>query len=284
MKIFNVENDKEKVYVQMNDLAMLTRMDIPIPASIFEKVFSDVVIIDDTNRNDFVEFTEPDDIDFFNSLEWILDYKLLSSRLTEQELKEKQQEILNDMNDIAEKYNSIPDNEKVNYQELVQKHELLGYKMYSISQMLGIRQGNIQIPFPIVPDSAGFSCTGDDEFKYEIRASLDPNKLLLFRRDGKKLSDEDRIPPSFLQMGMSIAIMQRSEKNPFVGDCEISRYLTEDNRYLVTEFKIKSYDNGCKEQEEVQDENQVVKHAEVQETKRRGIKEFVKRRFNKNKN
>ena len=38
MKIFNKENDKERVYVQLNDIMELTQTNMPIPASIIDKV------------------------------------------------------------------------------------------------------------------------------------------------------------------------------------------------------------------------------------------------------
>ena len=75
MKIFNVENGVKKVYVQMNDIMMLTHSDISIPASIIEKVFSDVVIVNDSNRMNFVEFTQPNEVEYFDYLDWIIDYK-----------------------------------------------------------------------------------------------------------------------------------------------------------------------------------------------------------------
>ena len=40
MKLFHTENGKETVYVQMQDLMYLHQSDMPIPASIFTKVFS----------------------------------------------------------------------------------------------------------------------------------------------------------------------------------------------------------------------------------------------------
>ena len=44
MKIFNEENGIKKVYVQMNDIMMLNQLDELIPASIYEKIFTNIVI------------------------------------------------------------------------------------------------------------------------------------------------------------------------------------------------------------------------------------------------
>ena len=62
-------------YVQKNDIAFLTQTDRAIPASIFMKVFGNgIVIIDDSNRYEFVEFEAPEEIEFFKSIDWMIDY------------------------------------------------------------------------------------------------------------------------------------------------------------------------------------------------------------------
>ena len=67
MKIFNKENDKERVYVQLNDIMELTQTNMPIPASIIDKVFGGkFLIVDDSNRDDFVEFDKKEEIDFLS--------------------------------------------------------------------------------------------------------------------------------------------------------------------------------------------------------------------------
>lgn len=117
--------------------------------------------------------------------------------------------------------------------------------------------------YPVAPNPDGFSFVGNNSCDYEIRASFDPNKLLLFRKDGKKLSNDDRIPQGFLQAGISIAVMEKEQNSEFFGDYEISNFLTEDSQYLVIEFKVKSYEN------------------EVQE---KGINRLVKKLFNRKNN
>ena len=53
MKIYNIENGKEKIYVQTYDLAMLIRgHKIEMPANIFNKVFGKVFVVAE-NKFDF---------------------------------------------------------------------------------------------------------------------------------------------------------------------------------------------------------------------------------------
>ncbi len=71
MKI--ITNDS--AYVQKNDISYLNLSDLPIPASIFMKVFGNgVTIINDSNRYDFVKFDEESEIEYFKDLDWMIDY------------------------------------------------------------------------------------------------------------------------------------------------------------------------------------------------------------------
>ncbi len=266
MKIFNVENGTKKVYVQMNDIMMLIHSDISLPTTIIKKVFNDIVIVDDSNRMDFIEFTQLNEVEYFESLDWIVDYKQIRY-LSDEEIIKIGQSISNEMNEIANRFNSMTEDEIINNQSLVQRHKLLDYKIKSLAEILWVKQGHIQIPFPVVNDSDGFSFVGDDKCEYKIGASLDPNKILLFRKDGKKLSIDDKIPQGFIQMGMSIAMMERNKNNMFSKEYEMSNSLSEDSMYFITEFKLKSYDNNQEEQEEVRED--------------KGIKKLLKRFFNK---
>ena len=91
MKVFHAENGKEVVYVQMQDIMYLSNeTDIPIPATIFTKVFAGVTIVDDSNRFEFVRFDEEHEVKFFKGLKFIIDfdqYKEYSDEQLEEEVK-----------------------------------------------------------------------------------------------------------------------------------------------------------------------------------------------------
>lgn len=74
MKLFHTENGKESVYVQMQDIMYLNNTDMPIPVSIYTKLFTGIVIVDDSNRFDFVRFDEEHEAKFFRELNFVIDY------------------------------------------------------------------------------------------------------------------------------------------------------------------------------------------------------------------
>ena len=76
MKLFHTEKGKESVYVQMQDIMYLSNeTDIPIPATIFEKVFTGVTVVNDNNRFEFIKFDKEHEIKFFKELEFIINYE-----------------------------------------------------------------------------------------------------------------------------------------------------------------------------------------------------------------
>ena len=270
MKIINVEKNKEKVYVQKNDLGKLFDSDIDIPASIFMKSFDKNIIIDDNNRFEYILFDKKEEIEFFKSLDWIVDYKELI-KLTEEEIKNIMNEISNEIDEIADKYNSMGEIEKEDNISLYKKCDLLTFKLKSINEILLFKQNKKEIELPLVPNSDGFSFADDNECEYEIRESLDPTKNLLFRKDGKPLSNNEQIPIAFVDAGMSVALMELRKYNKS-GDYDInmSRYISDDRMYLVTSFKAKNY------------EDEIIKE-EIEKPKVKGLKSFIKSIFSNKK-
>ena len=256
MKIFNIENGIKKVYVQNNDLIMLNESNISIPCSIY-KIINDIRILDDINRFDFIEFSNLNEIEFFEKLDWILDYKKFRN-LKEEEILAIGRKIQTNMNNMASNFNNMSIEEKRNNYYLIKRIELLDYKLKSLVDVLLMIQGKKIINFPLVHDYDNFIFTND---KYKITSSLDPNKLLLFKINGEKILNYDEIPNSFIQSAIS-TILINNKKDTILGDYLINRSISEDNKYLIIEFKIN---------------RNIIKKED------KGIKSLIKRIFNRNK-
>ena len=145
---------------------------------------------------------------------------------------------------------------------------MLCLKIEDIKKIYLLKSGEYQLTFPLVPDSDGFSLGCDDsEIPYKISASLDPQKYLLYREDGKELHNDDCIPSNFIQNGLMIAFMEK--KNiPQMGEFELSFNFSEDNKYLVVnlkELEEKKYEETKKASE------------------KKGIKKVLNKIFNKKK-
>ena len=144
---------KDAAYVQKNDITFLNNTDIPIPASIFLKMFgTGVVIIDDSNRYEFMKYEEKDEIEFFKNLDWIIDYNEVKD-LTEEEFIKFGQSIADEKNAIAKKFNAMSNEEKENNMNMVSECELLDFKMYSLRDILWFKQGHLKMTLPKIEES-----------------------------------------------------------------------------------------------------------------------------------
>ena len=136
------------VYVQKNDIAYLNNTDLSIPASIFMKVFGNgMVIIDDSKRYEFEKFEDASEIEFFKGLEWIVDYNSVKD-LSDDEIIEMGQSIAQLKNQIAQKFNSMSENERKENLEMVTQCELLDFKMYSLRDILWFKKGHLKMTLP----------------------------------------------------------------------------------------------------------------------------------------
>ena len=198
-----------------------------------EDISKNVIFINGDNKDEFVRYEGKDEIKFLKEQDWIIDYNDFIN-LSEDEIKEKALIVGKEITDICNKYNEEykPKVKK----KLFNRYEDLMNEFESIKEFLWYKQGKIKYDIPVVPSSEGFTFSGDDT-GYIMSSSLDPNKILLYRKDGKPLDDKEEIPISFYQMGLSIATMKRSEEDYFYGDYETNNSLSEDKKYLIIEFK-----------------------------------------------
>lgn len=148
MKVFHTENGKEVVYVQMQDIMYLSNeTDMPIPATIFTKVFTGVTIVTDANRFEFVKFDEEHEVKFFRDLEFVIDYDKYKD-LTDEQLEEEGQKLAVKANEIAEKWNNMSEEERKQNSNLLQEHENLGYMLNFLSEIYALKHRKRTMPFP----------------------------------------------------------------------------------------------------------------------------------------
>lgn len=148
MKIFHTERGKEVVYVQMNDITYLSsETDLPIPASIFTKVFTGTTIVDDSNRFNFVRFCNEKEVKFFKELDFILDYSQYKD-LSDTELDAEWQNLATKANEIAEKWNSMDQDERKKNHALLEEHQNLQYMMNFLSEIYAVNHKKRSMPFP----------------------------------------------------------------------------------------------------------------------------------------
>lgn len=144
MKI--ITNDA--AYVQKNDIAYLNQTDLDIPASIYLKACeTGTFIVDDSNRYEFIRFNKSDEIQFFKNQDWILDYNQVKD-MTEDELIEYGERIITQYNELAETFNALSEQERIQNTELDMRCDLLGFQIFSLHDFIFYRKGLLEMQLP----------------------------------------------------------------------------------------------------------------------------------------
>lgn len=126
----------------------MNQTDLAVPASIFMKVFGNgMVIIDDSNRYEFVTFEAPEEIKFFKDIDWMINYNEVKD-FSEEEIIALGQSIAEEKNNIAYRFNSMTPEERKENMDMVSQCELLDFKMYSLRDVLWFKQGHIKMELP----------------------------------------------------------------------------------------------------------------------------------------
>lgn len=168
---------KNAVYVQLNDIAFLESTDLPMLLSVYKKVYHEGYnFFDDSNRYDFVKYEGKEEMNFFDGMDWILDFDEVKD-LDDEGLLQFGQSIADKIGEVATEYNSLikgsakkkkdkrnnhvdkrkrkrnteDDPKSKRIRELSKKYELLEFKMYSVRDYLLYKQGYLPIFLPEDP-------------------------------------------------------------------------------------------------------------------------------------
>lgn len=237
MKIINIENGVKKAYVQLNDIMMMMQYGGIIPKEVMDKCFMNMFIVTDENRYDFVEFSDPHAVEFFEQCEWMADFREYKD-LNEEEIIAKGQDISELMNQIATQWNGMTPEEREANEDVYTRYESLDFKIKSTAEILLTKQGHRVMPFPIVPDYEGFKVDNGD-CPYMAQQGINPLQVLIFRKDGQVLDEKkELIPNGLVEAAEEILINSNLDHNEFFGDFERSRKISEDGKYVVTTFRI----------------------------------------------
>ena len=253
MKIFNEENGVKKVYVQVNDLSTIQEFDEDVPLYMYDVVYgNEDATIDKNHGMSFLSFERPEEVEYFKNCDWIFDYKQYRDFSVSQ-LQDEKEKIQTEIDGIFDSLAGLSIEErKAKKQELARIY-LLTYKKGYFDYFINYKKGFTDINFPDVVDGDSFVLTGGKDFPYELKTSIDPNKVYIYRKDGQYLVEGEPIPENFIVKGESI-VMTHKHSLFNEGEYEIVRYFGGDGKTLVIEFRSKK-----KEQDKKQEEKGIMK-------------------------
>ena len=142
MKVIN----DNVAYVQKIDIGNISTYDMPMPSSIFLMAIGENYNLNDKLGSEFVKFTDPNDVDFFKNVEWILDYNEVINIDEEdivlliQELILKREKMVNGYD-----FNSIESIKNLNLAKECNKIDLL---IESLNYVLKVKKKTVNFEMP----------------------------------------------------------------------------------------------------------------------------------------
>ena len=138
----------DKVYVQKYDIAYLSTTSYSNQVSAFTKLTGPgCMTINDKNKHEFMEYNNPDAIEFFKDLSIILDFNELSV-LSEEELFEIYDKFATKKNNIAKEFNDMTRELKLENKELVEDSKKLDFLITTIKDLILYKRGELILRLP----------------------------------------------------------------------------------------------------------------------------------------
>lgn len=135
---------KDAAYVQKCDLIYLFSSKISIPDSIKERM---VEIYTSYEDKQFVKFVNIIEINFFNHLDWIIDYNKVKV-LPINKLNEYGEQLINKKNEMLTTFNNMGPISQRNNLHLVTQADLLYYKACSLVDIIWLKNGDTTLELP----------------------------------------------------------------------------------------------------------------------------------------
>lgn len=134
MKIFR----NNILYVQKRDLNYLLIFNIDMPPILKENLKR--IDLTDNNKNDFIRFRTKEEINYYNSLPWLIDYDEYSET--------DEIELLEIGNVIGQKLKTITNKDNYNNKEKLKEYKILALKLQTLRDFFWYKRGfiNTQIP------------------------------------------------------------------------------------------------------------------------------------------
>ncbi len=135
------------LYVPKIDLDFLNYQLHYLPSSIsWELIDNKEVNIDDLNKYDFIKFTKEENIRFFNSIDWIIDYNAIEC-LSILEVKKLGHEYIKKLEIITKELYEINSFED-NYKNILFQYKVLQYQISSLNDIIDFKSGLLEIILP----------------------------------------------------------------------------------------------------------------------------------------
>lgn len=135
-------------YVQKVDLYYLDSTELTKTRSIYLSVFNwGKTRLTKENQFDFYKYEEPEDIEYFKNIDWMVDYDEVKD-CSDEELVKLGKAINEERENIAERFNNMSIKERIKNPDLQLRHRLLAHKIHTLTDFIMYKRGQINFELP----------------------------------------------------------------------------------------------------------------------------------------
>lgn len=233
MKILNHENGIEQIYVQKKKIYRKiineTSQDLP-------NFLKNIEV--ENKKNEFIKFSKKEEIDFFKSFEWIVDYKTIKN------LKSSQLKLMFEKyaNRIDELITQIKLCTEYNLKKIIlqKEYNLLLYKIKDIHSIFGnsIKENILSLPLVVDSDKVKYIINYCKQ-KYKMELCLDPNTIILSKEDNSIFDEHDLSKDVFSLCQAIITLKEKTLDNFYF--ITYTSNLSPDKKRVIMNFNPINY-------------------------------------------
>lgn len=134
---------EKAIYVQKVDIDRLCDNDVFIPYSILHCG----ITIDENTKYEFVKFDKEEDINYFNSIDWIMDYDELK-KLSNEEIINMWKSMKEEKEKITQQYETMKSGQNDEVSKMIRRSLSLHLKTWFLTEFLSFRYGDLEMPLP----------------------------------------------------------------------------------------------------------------------------------------
>lgn len=239
MKIFNRENKKPVMYIQVKNLKAILNAENKIPKQLIKKIAHlNLLEGDQTHDEEFIRFEEKKIVTYLQNLFWIPNYKILRD-LSEEEITEQIKILEQKVIDLSYTFNNMSSNMQRKCFYLVNERYKVNQKQKDIQAYLWTIQGKydhpISIPLAVDIEQIHMRVL---ELGYIAGISLDKKKILFTKENGEEFTETDGLPPkligdTIIALAIESGIISESKEK-----IEVNGKTEPTNRFFVAECQV----------------------------------------------
>lgn len=242
MKLRNIEDGQEVVYVQKRDINECLKRGYEFSSDLEEQIpfsenpilrtaekYEDALFKNTLRNKTFIRLTNQKDIKKINETDWIVDFAQLYA-LSIPELNAIIEKLETETLFIKDDAKETLSHEKA--KNLLNKAKRNTYIIGCLNEILGYKLLEESIPFPSVPNNIALDFPVSSD-KYIIKHGLNPEEVFVTKKSGLPFTKFEEVPKRLITEIVAFKSVMLQENGDYLTKMNLDYYLSEDHKTLV---------------------------------------------------